>query len=181
MVFLIKAVRCGWKQHWKMTRRHRTARFFKCGAQQCFHYRGYVTYIWTITRFMRMSDVAVWSIRTPFRQSSGPCVLGLNSIQSIWIWTSAPWSLSRHSLSQSSVSSKPAIIWYILWRSISVWLCTTIGFRRGSLIRDSMRSMMRFDDFSYSRTRGSPQSEESSGVEKSTVTLVLSTGSGSNS
>lgn len=115
--------------------------FFKCGAQQCFPYRGYVTYIWTITRYMRMSDVAVWSIRTPFRQSSGPCVLGLNSIQSIWSWTSAPWSLSRHSLSQSSVSSKPAIIWYILWRNISVWLCTTMGFRRGSLIQDSMRSM----------------------------------------
>ena len=63
---------------------------------------------------------------------------------------------SRHSLSQSSASSKPAIIWYILWRSISVWLCTTMGFRRGSLMQDSMRSMMRFDDFSYSRTRGSP-------------------------
>ena len=143
MVFLIKAVRCGWKQRRKMARRHRTARFFKCGAQQCFPYRGYVTYIWTITRFMRMSDVAVWSIRTPFRQSSGPCVLGHNSIQSIWSWTSAPWSPSRHSLSQSSSSSKPAIIWYILWRSISVWLCTTIGSRRGSLIQDSMRSMMR--------------------------------------
>lgn len=25
-------------------------------------------------------------------------------------------------------SYKPAIIWYILWRSISVRLCTTIGF-----------------------------------------------------
>lgn len=56
---------------------------------------------------------------------------------------------SRHSLSQSSASSKPAIIWYILWRSISVWLCTTMGSRRGSLIQDSMRSMMRLDDFSY--------------------------------
>lgn len=44
--------------------------FFKCGAQQCFHYRGYVAYIRTITRFMRMSDVAVWSIRTPFREAS---------------------------------------------------------------------------------------------------------------
>lgn len=44
--------------------------FFKCGAQQCFPYRGYVTYIWTITRLMRMSDVAVWSIRTPFREAS---------------------------------------------------------------------------------------------------------------
>ena len=88
---------------------------------------------------------------------------------------------SRHSLSQSSASSKPAIIWYIFWRSISVWLCTTIGFRRGSLMQDSMRSMMRFDDFSYSRTRGSPPSEESSGAENSTVTFLPPTGPSSNS
>lgn len=87
----------------------------------------------------------------------------------------------RHSLSQSSASSKPAIIWYILWRSISVCLCTTICSRRGSLIQDSMRSMMRFDDFSYSRTRGSPLSKESSGAEKSTVTSLPPTDSSSNS
>lgn len=49
--------------------------------------------------------------------------------------------------------------------------CATIGSRRRSLIQDSMRSMMQFDDFSYPRTRGSPPSEESSGAEKSTVTF----------
>ena len=53
-----------------MARRHRKAHFFKCGAQQCFPYLGYVTYIWTITRLMRISDVAVLSIRTPFREAS---------------------------------------------------------------------------------------------------------------
>lgn len=48
-------------------------------------------------------------------------------------------------------------------------------------MQDSMRSMMRFDDFSYSRTRGSPPGEESSGAEKSTVTFLPATGSSSNS
>ena len=47
-------------------------------------------------------------------------------------------------------------------------------------MQDSMRSMMRFDDFSYSRTRGSPPSEERSGAEKSTVTFLPATGSSSN-
>lgn len=88
---------------------------------------------------------------------------------------------SRHSLSQSSASSKPAIIWYILWRSISVWLCTTIGSRRGSLIQDSMRLMIWFDDFSCSRTRGIPPSDVNSGAEKSTITFLPVTGSSSNS
>ena len=73
-----------------------------------------------------------------------------------------------------------AIIWYILWRSISVWLCITIGSQRGFLIQDSMRSMMRLDDFSYSRTSVNPPSEESSGAEKPTVTFLPATGSSSN-
>ena len=73
-----------------------------------------------------------------------------------------------------------AIIWYILWRSISVWLCITIDSQRGFLIQDSMRSMMRLDDFSYSRTSVNPPSEESSGAEKSTVTFLPATGSSSN-
>ena len=85
-----------------------------------------------------------------------------------------------HEVVGAEVGVAPAIIWYILWRSISVWLCITIGSQRGSLIQDSMRSMMRLDDFSYSRTSVNPPSEESSGAEKSTVTFLPATGSSSN-
>ena len=45
-----------------MTRRHRIARFFKCGVQQCFPCRGYVADIWTVVRFMTAVDVAVVGI-----------------------------------------------------------------------------------------------------------------------